>query len=693
MLKLYPKLAWQNIRKNYRVTVPYLLSGAGMVMLYYIIYSLAVGCAQSEFYGARSSAMVLELGVYVVTILAAIFLFYTNSFVMKRRKKELGLYNILGMEKRHIAGIILTETLMTALISLGFGLGLGMAFAKVFFLVMGMLIGGTIPIPFVIPPIVILHAAMHFGGIFLLSGCYNILQVRLSKPIELLHGGEVGEKEPKAHWLLAILGLGLLGSGYYLAVSIQDPLQALLMFFVAVILVILGTYLLFMVGITAFLKLLKKSKSFYYKTRHFTAVSGMLYRMKQNAAGLASICILFTCLLVTVSTTFALYTGMDDMITQTSPRDLNFSLQGATSEEMDSFREASRQIAAAHGAEMENLVDRQMWVFAGARTGNEIHINDGLASDTYSALEIFRLEDYNQYAGEARALAADEVLLYDPFNTYDFDTMRVFGREYKVTEVEFPFGKTLNTSMLSGYETYCLVLNDPAVIDGESIPNTFEAYDEERYHRDFFDIERYYSFDLKGHDRDAIVSVYEDLYDWLVESIRTWRFRATEDNVGLSYSYSNVVERREEFTSLYGGVFFLGLFMGVVFLLGTMLIIYYKQVSEGYEDAKRFKIMQDVGMSHQEVKKSIHSQVLMVFFLPLFTAVVHLCFAFPMLQKILGLMNMLNFHLILTSMAGCVLVFSLCYLLIYLRTARTYYKIVESTAGTTPKQARGTHYN
>ena len=267
MLKLYPKLAWQNLRNNYRVTVPYLLSGAGMVVMFYMIGSITIGCSQAEFFGARSAGAMMELGSVIVAIFSAIFLFYTNSFLMKRRKKELGLYNILGMEKRHIAGVILTETLITAVICLVLGLGLGVAFSKMFFLILEKFIGGLSPIPFVIPPAVFVYTFILFGAIFLLTACYNILQVRLSKPIELLHGGEMGEKEPKAHWLLAILGIGLLGAGYYLAVSIQEPMEALAMFFVAVILVIFGTYLVFITGITAMLKLLKKNKSFYYQTR------------------------------------------------------------------------------------------------------------------------------------------------------------------------------------------------------------------------------------------------------------------------------------------------------------------------------------------------------------------------------------------------------------------------------------------
>ncbi len=673
MFKLYPRLAWQNLRKNYRVTVPYLLSGSGIIMMFYMICALTQGTENSEFYGARTSAAALGLGIWVIAIFGAIFLFYTNSFLMKRRKKELGLYNILGMEKRHIAGVILSETFLTAAICLVMGLALGILFSKVFFLILEHLLGMADVLPFLIPTASIILTAVLFGCIFLVTALYNILQVRLSKPIELLHGGETGEKEPKAHWLLAILGLGLLGAGYYMSLSIQNPMDALVMFFVAVVLVILGTYLLFIVGITAMLKLLKKNKSFYYKTRHFTTVSGMLYRMKQNAAGLASICILFTCLLVTVSTTFSLYTGVDDAVEKRCPQDIRMSFAGLTEEEVEQVRREAAEICAQNGAQMENVYDRRAWLLACSRADSTLYVNDGLQSNTYASFDVYTLEDYNRYFGDARTLAADQVLLYDPAETFPFDTMTVFGKTYQVEKIDLP-GRNQDTSYMTGYESYALVLNDPTVIEGEKL-----WLDDEGNGRNqsWYWAETVYAFDIAGHDPDTVKAVYGGIDQWLDESWHSWQ--AYENGTGLSLGRMCKPSIREDFTSLYGGVFFLGLFMGAMFLMGTVLIMYYKQVSEGYEDARRFDIMQKVGMSKEEVKKSIHSQVLMVFFLPLVTAIVHLCFAFPMLQKILALMNAVNLNLILTSMAGTVVLFGIMYLIIYLLTARTYYRIVEST--------------
>ncbi len=672
MFKLYPRLAWQNLRKNYRVTVPYLLSGSGIIMMFYMICALTQGTENSEFYGARTSASALGLGIWVIAIFGAIFLFYTNSFLMKRRKKELGLYNILGMEKRHIAGVILSETLLTAAICLVLGLALGVLFSKVFFLILERLLGMADVLPFLIPPESILLTAVLFGCIFLVTALYNILQVRPSKPIELLHGGETGEKEPKAHWVLAILGLGLLGAGYYLSLSITSPVDALALFFVAVVLVILGTYLLFIVGITAMLKLLKKNKSFYYKTRHFTTVSGMLYRMKQNAAGLASICILFTCLLVTVSTTFSLYTGVDDAVEKRCPGDVEVSFAGVAEEDLEELRQEAADACARNSARMENIVDRRSWLFACSRVDNTLYVNSGLASSIYASFDVYTIEDYNQYFNDSRTLAADQVLLYDPAGTFPFDTMTVFDKTYQVEKIDLP-GRARDTSYMMGYESYALVLNDPAVIDGEKM---WVDDEDNGRNQSWYWAEHIYRFNVAGHDPDTVKTVAAEIREWIDSKSHDWK--TVENGEGFSMSFMSKPSVREDFTSLYGGVFFLGLFMGAMFLMGTVLIMYYKQVSEGYEDARRFDIMQKVGMSKEEVKKSIHSQVLMVFFLPLVTAIMHLCFAFPMLQKILALMNAVNVQLILGSMAGCVGVFGVMYLIIYLLTARTYYRIVES---------------
>lgn len=654
----YWKLAFTNLKGNRRVYLPYLLSSVGIIMMFYSINALGQGIDQGALYGGTTVASMMGLGVFVIGLFAVLFLFYTNSFIIKRRKKELGLYNILGMEKRHIAHILFRETLLTAVCSLALGLGLGIVFSRVLFWLLGLLLGTDLAVAFVIPVSAITSTLGLFGLIFLLTLCYNLVQVKLSKPIELLHGGETGEREPKAHWFLAVLGALLLGTGYTMAVTIQDPLSALVFFFVAVILVILGTYLLFITGITAMLKLLKKNKRFYYKTNHFTALSGMLFRMKQNAAGLASICVLFTALLVTVSTTFSLYTSMDGLLRARYPRNVLVSVCDANQEAKDMVRSAVNQKSQELGLALENVVDREGWNITTARVGNTLHTQE-VSLETCAVVNIFTQSEFERFSGQQVDLAENQVLLFDPANTFpEEDTLHIDDKTYQIVPSDYVMPEASTLAQI--YEMYYLVVRDETVVENILAPSgsdTFPIYS--------------YDFDVAGGDPEDIAA--------LREALGTVDFSGP----GVEYEallFEDSATSRQSFMELYGGLFFLGLFLGVLFLLGTALIIYYKQVSEGYDDARRFNIMQKVGMSHKEVKQSIHSQILLVFFLPLVMAVLHLAFAFPMLQKILLVMGLNNFPLILCSTLGCVGVFAVAYLVIYALTARTYYNIVESAS-------------
>ena len=654
----YWKLAFTNLKGNRRVYLPYLLSSVGIIMMFYSINALGQGIDQGALYGGTTVASMMGLGVFVIGLFAVLFLFYTNSFIIKRRKKELGLYNILGMEKRHIAHILFRETLLLAVCSLALGLGLGILLSRVLFWLLGLLLGTDLAVAFVIPVSAITSTLGLFGLIFLLTLCYNLLQVKLSKPIELLHGGETGEREPKAHWFLAVLGALLLGTGYTMAVTIQDPLSALVFFFVAVILVILGTYLLFITGITAMLKLLKKNKRFYYKTNHFTALSGMLFRMKQNAAGLASICVLFTALLVTVSTTFSLYTSMDGLLRARYPRNVLVSVCDANQEAKDMVRSAVNQKSQELGLALENVVDREGWNITTARVGNTLHTQE-VSLEACAVVNIFTQSEFERFSGQQVDLAENQVLLFDPANTFPGgDTLNIDDKTYEIVPSDYVMPEASTLAQI--YEMYYLVVRDETVVENILAPSgsdTFPLYS--------------YDFDVAGGDPADIAAMSEAL--------------GTVDFSGPGVEYEALLfedsaTSRQSFMELYGGLFFLGLFLGVLFLLGTALIIYYKQVSEGYDDARRFNIMQKVGMSHKEVKQSIHSQILLVFFLPLVMAVLHLAFAFPMLEKILLVMGLANTQLILLSTLGCVAVFALAYLIIYALTARTYYNIVETAA-------------
>ena len=656
----YWKLAFTNLKNNRRVYLPYLLSSAGIILMFYTICALVRGIDQEAMYGGTSVTSMLSLGQFVIALFAVLFLFYTNSFIIKRRKKELGLYNILGMEKRHIANLLFRETLLTAVLSLALGLGLGVVFSRAMFWILGLVLGTAVPIAFLVPLSAVSATLVLFGAIFLLTLCYNLLQVKLSKPIELLHGGETGEKEPKAHWILAVLGALLLGAGYYMAVTITSPLEALLYFFVAVLLVILGTYLLFITGITALLKLLKKNKRFYYKTNHFTAISGMLFRMKQNAAGLASICVLFTALLVTVSTTFSLYTSMETVMRIRYPRNILVTVWAADNSAKDLVRDTVSQQAQQLGMQVENVIDQESWILTMARKDNTFSTTDGTYSSTYAVAEVFTQEEFQRISGQSVSLEENQVLLYDPVGTFPEDpTLFIDETEFSILPCTYQFPGA--STMAQVYEDYYLVVKDVSTV--ERILSTSGSYTEPSYS---------YDFDVAGGSETDIAA--------LSKAIQENLFNTQKVQVEFSCMIQDSATSRQDFLSLYGGLFFLGMFLGLLFLLGTALIIYYKQVSEGYDDARRFSIMQKVGMSHREVKRSIHSQILLVFFLPLLTAVIHLCFAFPMLQKILLIMGLADVSVIFLSTLGCVAVFALAYLAIYAVTARTYYNIVETAA-------------
>ena len=477
---LYCKLALRNLKNNRRVTLPYLLSGAGIILMFYCITALTLGIDEEAMYGGSSVSAMMGFGVFVIALFALLFLFYTNSFLIKRRKKELGLYNILGMEKRHIARVLVIETLLTALCSLTLGLAMGILSSRLLFWALGLVVGAAVPIAFTVPLPAVTGTLVLFGAIYLLTLGYNLLQLKLSRPIELLRGGETGEKEPKAHWVLAVLGALLLGAGYYLALTVQDPLSALLLFFVAVVLVILGTYLLFLTGITALLKLLKKNKRFYYKLNHFTAISGMLYRMKQNAAGLASICILFTALLVTVSTTFSLYTSMDGLLRARYPRNVLVSAYGANQEAKDLIRRNVAETAEHLGLSLEHVIDREGWNITTARVGKELHTQE-VPSEAYAVLDIFTEREFERFSGQEVNLSEDQVLLFDPLGTFPAgDTLQIDGNTFAIVPCNYKMPDA--STMAQIYEQYYLVFQSGAVVErllapsGSNIAPTF-SYD------------------------------------------------------------------------------------------------------------------------------------------------------------------------------------------------------------------------
>ena len=656
--RCFSKLAASNIKKNGKAYIPYILSCVMTVALFYIVKSLSYNPGLKNMVGSSTMMTMMSMCSVIIALFAIVFLFYTNSFLMKRRKKEFGVFNILGMEKSHIAKTMAWENFYVTLISIVGGLVIGIALDKAMFLLIAQVLNEEITLGFFISDKAIISTIVMFCVIFLLILLNSIRQIHTANPIELITAGNAGEREPKTKWVLTILGLLSLGTGYYIALAIKNPLTALVYFFFAVILVIIGTYMLFTAGSIALLKILRKNKKYYYKTKHFTSISGMIYRMKQNAVGLANICILSTAVLVMVSSTSSLMLGMQDVIATRYPDDF-IVYSNETSEERayESF-DAIRELQEEQNLNVTSEREYRYLVFPAFINGDTFEVTRDANFSSLGNLNnlIFvSLSDYNRVMGTDKTLAENEVLIYSDRLQFDSPTLKIFDREYSVKEkIDEFIGNGLIVAVAAN--TQFIVLPDGTDID------ELYALQKEALSDGASEIQYYYGF-----NSDADEETQRIFYRTLLE-----------DYVGHGYegTIESKADSRSEFVGLYGGFFFIGIFLGVLFIMATVLIIYYKQISEGYDDKQRYEIMQKVGMTHQEIKNSIHSQVLTVFFLPLIVAGIHIAVAFPIITKLLALLNLLNVQLFLTCTVVCYVVFAVMYLLIYLLTARTYYKIV-----------------
>lgn len=657
---MYPKLAFDNIRKNSRTYFPYILTCIFTIAMYYIMKSLSLNKSIENMIGADTVAYTLKLGSNIIAIFAAIFLFYTNSFLMKNRKKEFGLYNILGMEKRHIAKVIGYESVYVCIISLVCGFCTGFLLDKLMYLILAKIIKSDISLGFYISEKAVINSTALFGIIFLLIFLNSLRMIHLSKPVELLKGGNVGEKEPKAKWFMAILGLGCLGTGYYISLTIKNPIMALSSFFIAVILVIAGTYLIFSAGSITFLKLLKKNKRYYYKTNHFISISGMMYRMKQNAAGLANICILSTMVLVMISSTGSLIVGIEDMILERHPYQIE--IYGAHSSEKTN--QAIIDVIEKK-AESDNIkIDKKigytqlqfMAVYDGSDTFNVNNSNNLNLINNMFNLFFITAQDYSAFTGNDISLEKDEVIFYSNREKYPKDTFNLFGKTYRITEYCDSF---IGNGMVSAdiCSTHGIVVSDMSVIS--------DIYEQQKnvYGDNASDMNFYLGVDIDGNAQKQI-QFFNDI-------------QSETKNQSIKCSIDCREDNRASVYGVYGSLFFLGIFLGLLFTMATVLIIYYKQISEGYDDKERFEIMQKVGMTQHEIKSSIRSQVLTVFFMPLFTAGIHIVFAFPIVRKILAMLQLTNTKLFIASSVCAFLAFALIYAIIYMLTSKTYYKIVK----------------
>lgn len=668
----YFKLAITNIKKNAKTYVPYMITSILTISMFYIICSLGNNPNITKACGTDSMKYVLFLGTWVCGIFAVIFLFYTNSFLMKRRKKEFGLYNILGMEKKHISMVVLCETLIMSIISLVLGLVVGILFDKLMLLVILSMFTVEIPLGFHISPESFPATLTLFTGIFVLIFLNSIRQIHLAKPIELLQGSTVGEKEPKAKWLIALIGAICLGSGYYISLTLTttNPIATLNMFFIAVILVIIGTYLLFTAGSIVLLKALRKNKNYYYKTKNFISISGMIYRMKQNAVGLANICVLSTMVLVMISSTFSLWNGMNDVLNNFYPREFIFTPFEYSEKSASDLKVWVKDTLDECNLEPKDIIDYSYLNFAVVQDKDSfiMYRDNPVYSDMINDIRnlfFITLDDYNKMTNSNETLKADEVLVYSNRDKYDYKEMKLSDKTFKVKETldNFPNNRIMSSDVAS---SHFMIVKDMSVI------NDLDKIQNEIYGDMASSIQYYYAFNVDA-DTEKILDI-NNKFENDIQEMGTYGENTNK------YVYEGRFDCREteknDFIGMYGGLYFIGVFLGVLFIIATILIMYYKQISEGYDDKSRFEIMQKVGISHEEIKKSIHSQVLTVFFLPLIVAGIHIAFAFPFITRLLAILNLTNVKLFAMATVGGFLLFSVFYAVVYRITARSYYKIV-----------------
>ena len=647
---LYPRLAWDGLRKNKRLFTPYLLTCVCMVMMFYILSFLGSPetCALLP-RGSNTTGKILNLGSFVIFVFSAIFLYYTNSFLVRRREREFGLYNVLGMNKRNLARIVTWESLITAVLSLVLGLALGVVLSKLAELGLVNMLGGDINYRIRIDVDSLTRALGLYAIIFAVIWLSTVVRVGRSSAVALLRSESVGEKPPKANWLLGLAGVVILAAAYYLAVSITNPLDAIVWFFVAVILVIIGTYLLLVAGSVLLCRVLQKNKKYYYRPEHFVSVSSMAYRMKRNGAGLAS------------------------AANMRYPRDINITLAGETPEQItdgniERYRRAIADYTSERGVPPKDVQNYRYINTSGLFSGDTVqcwYSREGVSA-SYSELRdiyIVSTADYAARTGENVSLAPDEVLLLTYKCSYERPTLTLamddVSHTWRVADVRN--GYFLPPTVGGFIAQMTLIVNDTA-----SAVQDFRTYNG---HVVTMQYKWVYNFNTDLGDEEC-VALTQGVMRTLGE---------VEPEQGYMYLLAECrADGSADFYGSNGALFFIGIMLTLVFMLAAVLILYYKQISEGYEDQKRFEIMQKVGMTKKEIRRSIDSQLLTVFFLPLLLAGVHLAFAFPMIRRLLELFSLYNVGLFVTTTLVSFGAFALLYTIVYRLTAKAYYNIVSA---------------
>ena len=668
----YSKFALNNLVKNKKFIIPYVLSAIFTIMSFYILSSLAFGDNLDKLpNGIEATKQVLSFGIIVIALFSVIFLFYTYSFLVKRRVKEFGLYSVLGMTKKQIAKILVLETIFIAVTTIVLGIGLGIIFDKLMLLVLLKLFSAGVSFGFSITPIAIVFSVLLFGGIYFLLLLYTVIKIARLRIVALLKDENKGEKEPKSRWILAIIGLALIGYGYYTAQTVQNPVKALLVFFYAVVAVIIGTYLVFMAVSITVLKIMKNNKNFYYKPKNFISVSGLLYRMKRNAVGLANICILSTMVLVTMGSTSALYAGMEKSYNERFPRQIMIDGYNSTSDKLKEIENNAKLSAKEAGTEVEDMVSYNSVPIVGRLVEDKFNFesNIGIDLSNVKMIVVLELKDYNKTANKNITLESNEILLHiDKKGNYNHNNISLNGSEYKIKEKLSEFPGAIGSAAANIIDTYYVVVKDNK--EAEKIAAQLAARMEELSKEDAKSrgiittgaptVQNYVAFNIKDTDKEAKV----------IENFKKLKKEGSVNIAGKD-------ENKLTFRGVFASFLFIGVFISLIFVTSQVVIMYYKQISEGYEDKGNFEIMRKVGITDKQIKQSIRSQVLLIFFSPLIIATLHTIVAYPFIEKILRLFLITDNSIFLQALGVTIVVFAIFYLIVYAITSKIYYRIIK----------------
>ena len=660
--KLLTRLTLTGMKNNRKRLIPFLMAATFTIMIFYILTSLAytpyiISNGEEAFYGARTIAIMLKIGSRIVAFVSAIFIIYANQFVMKSRKKEMALYGVLGMSKRNITFIMILETVINILITVGIGILAGTFLNKISLLILYKIIKQTPVNGILFEAKALINTVVLFGRIFLICLIINVTSIRVGNPITMLKSDKTGEKEPKVKVFTFIIGIITLGAGYYIALATHSTFAAAQTLIISILLVIIGTYCLFIAGSIFILKMLKKNERFYYKTRNFISVSNLIYRMKHNAAGLASICILSTAVILLLTCGSSLMLLGENNINNMYPTDVRVKFEDDEKKPEEYYTNIINNAIKKSDVNNAELICRQYESIMLTKEGDSyIYINYLGDIDNNKDVYMVALDDYNRYIGKDIKLADDEILVYTTDEEYkenNQNIMNICDHQYNVVgEADYKALHYIFDPIMALFERYIIVFKNEEDIDSIISGNTLTMNNSEK--------QTYIGYDIKGTLDKNSMNIFKET----VNSI--------DGNATVSFKE----EERTFFYNIYGGAFFVGIFMAILFLIATVMIIYYKQMSEGYEDQKRFEILAKVGLTEREAKKTIKRQVMILFFVPVIAAIIHSVVATGIIRLFLRMILVVDSAVFAAAIGIVCIIFFVIYAIVYKITSGQYYRIV-----------------